>query len=312
MIWTLLPIVRAAAQSPAPLTVTRGEGAESCPDLERLTGQVAKIAGGKPSEGASPYSVTFSRTPDGFEASIRSGGESARVLKDQGPDCSALEQATAITLALLRDSEQESLLSEPKPSPAEKRPPKPARAAKPKRSANATAAEGDRSVAWILSAGGAGLLGIVRPIAPALVIEAGAAFGRGRAHLGALGMLPQRLRLGPGTLRETLLSGVARGCVTAVPGSSIKLDVCSGAYLGQLQTDARGYTRNRSASKLWLTIPIELALVRSVRHFWGELSVSALIPLQSADFAIDGLGRAYDSPPIGALVSLRLGYMTEL
>jgi hypothetical protein len=84
--------------------------------------------------------------------------------------------------------------------------------------------------------------------------------------------------------------------------------LCSGGYLGRTQTKARGYTRNDTASKTWLTIPIELALVYAARHYWGELGVSAMIPIRSTDFSIDGLGRAYDSPPIGALVSLRLAF----
>ena len=161
---------------------------------------------------------------------------------------------------------------------------------------------------WVLSAGGAGLFGVVGPVAPALEVDAGAVFGRVRAHLGALGMLPQRLRFGPGTLHETLLSGVARGCVAAARGASVRFDLCSGVYLGRTWTDARGYTRNGSASKIWLTIPIGLALVHAARHYWVELGVSALIPLRSADFSIDGLGRAYQSPPVGALVSVRLAY----
>jgi len=312
-ICALLLIAQATAQIPPPLTVTRGPGAESCPDLERLARQVARLRRGEQASGASAYAVTFSRTPAGFEASIRSSGGSARVLEDHGPDCSALEQATAITLALLRDSDQGSLPSE---EPGANPPPKPARvtkrSAKPAARVNEVPKRSRPGLNWILSAGGAGLVGIVRPIAPALGVEAGASVGRVRAHLGALGMLPQRLSLGPGTVHESLLSGVARGCVTAARGSSLRFDLCSGAYVGRFETEARGYTRNRSASKMWLTIPIELALVHSVRHYWGELGVSALIPLQSAEFAIDGLGRAYDSPPIGALISLRLGYATGL
>lgn len=318
VVWALPPIQRATAQTLPPLTVTRGPGAESCPDLERLAGQVVQLGSGDKASGSSAYSVTFSRTPDGFQASIRSSGGSARVLEDRGPDCRALEQATAITLALLRDSdayEASSRPDEPTIAPA-KATQKPARVpARQQPVPSARVSDGQKparaALTWILSAGGAGLFGIVRPVAPALGVDAGASFGRGRAHIGALGMLPQTLRLGPGTLHESLLSGVARGCVAAARGASFRFDLCSGVYLGRIRTEARGYSRNRSASRMWLTIPIELALVHTARHYWGELGVSALIPLRSADFSIDGLGRAYHSLPVGALVSLRLAYAAE-
>ncbi len=307
MVWALSPIQRATAQILPPLTVTRGPGAESCPDLERLAGQVVQLGSGDKVSGSSAYAVTFSRTPAGFQASIRSNGGSARVLEDRGPDCRALEQATAITIALLRDSDAREVNSRP-----DKPPIAPARAPPKPVSVAARASDGPKpagaALNWILSAGGAALFGIVRPVAPALQVDAGASFGRVRAHLGALGMLPQTLRLGPGTLHESLLSGVARGCVAAARGASIRFDLCSGVYVGSVRTEASGYTRNGSASKVWLTIPFELALVHAVRHYWAELGVSALIPLRSADFAVDGLGRAYHSPPIGALVSLRLAY----
>ncbi len=309
--WALAPIQRATAQILPPLTVTRGAGAESCPDLERLTGQVVKLGSGDKVTGSSAYSVSFSRTPGGFQASIRSSGGSARVLDDRGPDCRALEQATAITLALLRDSDGHEASSPPDKPPIApgKLTPKPARVSPP---VAARVSDGPKPaspvVTWLVSAGGAGLFGIVRPVAPALVVEAGASFGRVRAHLGGLGMLPQTLSLGPGSLHASLLSGVARGCVAAARGASIRFDLCSGVYVGRTRTEARGYTRNSSASKMWLTIPIELALVHAARHYWAELGVSALIPLRSADFSVDGLGRAYRSPPIGALLSLRIAY----
>jgi len=305
--WALSPIQSATAQILPPLTVTRGPGAETCPDLERLAGQVVQLGSGDKVSGSSAYSVTFSRTPGGFQASIRSSGGSARVLEDRGPDCRALEQATAITLALLRDSDAREASSRP-----DKSPPKPASVTEPVPLSPARGSDGPEparaALTWILSAGGAGLFGVVRPVAPALVVDAGASFGRVRAHLGALGMLPQTLRLGPGTLHESLLSGVARGCVAAARGTSLRLDLCSGAHLGRIRTEARGYSRNGSASKMWLTIPIELALVHTAGHYWGELGVSALIPLRSADFSVDGVGRAYTSPRIGALVSLRIAY----
>ncbi|WP_437938684.1 hypothetical protein [Sorangium sp. So ce341] len=326
------------------LSVTRGAGAEGCPDAARLIARVEQLRG-RPETGAiGAYAVSFTRGDDGFRAFIRSGS-GARELRDRGGSCAALEQATAVTLALLLDSDaREPPLQAPEadaggetasgaPAPAlrgrapaaavgapAKAPgaPAPSRASAavpPARPEPSGAGGGARereapspergATRLTLAAGAAGLFGVVRPFAPALSAEAGIGGARWRATLGALWLVPQTLRHGPGELRETLLGGAARACVAAAGSEALRFDVCSGIHAGRLQVAASGYTRNDVAEKAWLAVPLELSLSRLSVPLGFDVGAAALLPLRRNDFSVDGVGVAYSSPPIGALVSLR-------
>lgn len=307
LVWAIMQVATACAQVGPKLSVTRDPGAEDCPDADGLAADLARLGGGGEVTSAFSYSVAFSHTQEGLRASIRGSAGSARVLEDRGPRCRALAQATAITLALLRDSDARELDSSPTAPATETivtQPPAPP----PVPSEVHDEQEPSRGPEWIVSVGGAGLFGVVRPVAPAFTVEAGAAFARARVQLGALWMMPQTLPLAPGSLRETLVSGFVRPCLTTLRGALLRLDLCAGVHVGRIQTEARGYTDNRTASALWLTLPAELALAYTAQHYWLELGASALIRLKSTDFAVDGLGVAYSSPPIGALLSLRIAY----
>ena len=85
----------------------------------------------------------------------------------------------------------------------------------------------------------------------------------------------------------------------------VRFDVCTGIYAGILNGEGIGYTENTSASTPWLAFPLELAL-RSVSPGFGwEAGAAALLSVRRHEFAIDGVGVAYDSPPVGAFFSLR-------
>ncbi|AUX28755.1 hypothetical protein SOCE836_008360 [Sorangium cellulosum] len=318
------------------LSVTRGDGAESCPDAARLIARVEQLRG-RPETGASgAYAVRFTRGDDGFRASIRSGS-GARELRDRGGSCAALEQATAVTLALLLDSDaREPPLQAPEadvggepapapgapaaaagaPAPAAGAPSPQASAAVPpaprvpsgagggEREGEAPGPEGG-ATRLTLAAGATGLFGVVRPFAPALSAEVGIGGARWRATMGALWLVPQTLRHGPGELRETLLGGAARACFAAAGSEALRFDVCSGIHAGWLQVAASGYTRNDVAEKAWLAVPLELSLSRLSGPLGFDVGAAALLPLRRNDFSVDGVGVAYSSPPIGALVSLR-------
>ncbi|WP_148313287.1 hypothetical protein [Sorangium cellulosum] len=317
------------------LSVTRGAGAEGCPDAARLIARVEQLRG-RPETGAiGAYAVSFTRGDDGFRASIRSGS-GARELRDRGGSCAALEQATAVTLALLLDSDAREPPSQapeadaggetasgapamaagapataagaPAPSQASAAVP-PARREPPgagggAREHEAPSPEGG-ATRLTLAAGAAGLFGVVRPFAPALSAEAGIGGARWRATIGALWLVPQTLRHGPGELRETLLGGAARVCFAAAGSEALRFDVCSGIHAGRLQVAASGYTRNDVAEEAWLAVPLELSLSRLSGPLGFDVGAAALLPLRRNDFSVDGVGVAYSSPPVGALVSLR-------
>jgi hypothetical protein len=244
--------------------------------------------------------VTFTHDEDVFTVVIRTspGGANVRRLENRGPTCSALAQAAAVTLAILFDSDVGRVAppatSDASPSPIASVPlvvPPPER---PKRRLDA-----------FFAIGAVGLAGVLRPVAPAALADGGIAAWRWRLSVGALWGFSETFTLGPGTVRETLLSGLARGCYTPVRGESLRFDLCSGAYLGLMTGEARGYSRNDIRTRPWFAVPIELALASPVGPVAWELSGGALLPLRRQNFSIDGVGIAYASPSVGAVLSLR-------
>ncbi|WP_438041618.1 hypothetical protein [Sorangium sp. So ce128] len=313
----------ATAQTEPFLSVTRGAGAESCPDAARLIERVEQLRG-RPETGASDsYLVDFTRDTDGFRASIRSGS-GARELRDRSRSCAGLEQATAVTLALLLDSDAREPSAQapeadggaelapapeaaaPSPSVSAERPPvarpAPAGAGSGEREASTS---GRGATRLTLAAGAAGLFGVVRPFAPALSAELGIGGARFRAAIGALWLVPQTLELGPGELRETMLGGAVRACFAAAGVGVLRFDVCSGVHAGRLKVAASGFTRNDAVETTWLAVPIELSLASLAGPLGFDVGAAALVPLRRNDFSVDGVGVAYRSPPVGALVSLR-------
>ncbi|WP_437835359.1 hypothetical protein [Sorangium sp. So ce1153] len=320
--------------------MTRGAGAESCPEAARLIERVERLRG-RPETGASGvYLVSFTRGADGLRASIRSGSD-ARELRDRSGSrsCAALEQATAVTLALLLDSDaREPSLQEPEadardetapareaPAPAREAPapapgaPAPSPAALAETSLErpvptgaggeqkdeASSSEHGAATRLTLAAGATGLFGVVRPFAPALSAELGIGGARFRAAIGALWLVPQTLKHGPGELRETMLGGVVRACFAVAGSAALRLDVCSGIHAGQLTVAASGYTRNDVAEKPWLAVPLELSLASLAGPLGLDVGAAGLLPLRRSDFSVDGVGVAYRSAPVGVLVSLR-------
>jgi hypothetical protein len=299
-----LSLASAARAESAPesfLSVTRDEGAESCPDTDALSQHVERLRGHQAAGEASAYRVSFTRRGGVFRAEIRVGsGSGVRVLRDSGATCASLEQATALTLALLIDSDSHELPTEkpeepaapvPKREPVEQRPPE-----QPRHSPVTTMS---------LALGGGGLFGLVQPAAPVALGELGIGVNRFHTSVGVLWIPEQTLDFGPGRLDQALLGAVARTCFTTARSADVRVDLCSGIYAGVLKVRADGYTRNDSAHKPWLAVPVELALSTTSQPVGVEIGVGALVPLRRNDFAIDNLGVAYASWPVGLLLSMR-------
>jgi hypothetical protein len=288
-------------QEPAPavLNVTRDEGAESCPDTEALTAHVERVRGHRATGETSAYHVAFTYRGGVFRADIRSdSGGGTRVLRDRGNTCAALEQATALTLALLIDSDASEpieTIEEPEPPPPPP-PPPPIVPPVPERPS--------RPVRFVVSAGGGALLGVTSEVAPVALADLGIGAGLFRTSLGVLWMPEQGMIFGPGEVRQSLIGGTARMCLSTWHNQTLGLDVCSGFYAGLLHVRASGYTRNDNVDKAWLAFPLGIAISTSA-PFGVELGASALIPLRRNDFSVDNLGVVYSSLPVGALLSLR-------
>ncbi len=258
----------------APLVVERGTGAEQCPDADTLSARVEQIRGRAEHELASRYHVVFTRREDVFAAVISTGpgGANARVLENSGPTCSALANATAVTLALLFDSD------------VKQKPPPPSVPAPPPVAAEPVVAPAQKLPSpryATLAVGAAGLAGVLRPVSLALIADGGFAGPRWRASIGALWGLPQTIPLGPGTVREQLLSGFSRACLAPWTGGSLRFDLCSGAVFGFMTGEGQGYSRNERRTQPWVAIPLEFALAGFHTSVGWELSVAAMVTLRA-------------------------------
>jgi hypothetical protein len=285
------------------LTVTREPGAESCPDTETLSAHVDRLRGHQATSQPSAYRVRFANRGGVFRAEIQVGtAGAARVLRDRRATCASLEQATALTLALLLDSDASELPLDkvaPEPEPSPQQSPAPVEPRPPPSNARGKAT-------FAVALGGGALFGVVQPIAPAVLGELGIGVNRFRTSIGVLWMPTQTRDFGPGQLRESLLSGVAHTCLTTLRNADVRLDFCSGIYAGLLKVKAEGYTRNDSVDKAWLAVPVELAVSTTSSPVGVEVGASALLPLRRNDFSIDRLpGVAYESWPVGLLLSMR-------
>jgi len=308
---------RAAAQPEALLTVTRAPDAGDCPDSAALLARVEQLRV-RPQTERTGYEVTFTREGENFVAQIKTQkGSGVRVLRDHGQTCAALEQAAAVTLALLLDSDAREA-SRPNDATPDSMPAgSTALAPAARDDANAAPRPGEQrndtggdeldrlQVSATLAIGVAGLAAVVRPIAPAWIGELGIELPSAQLRAGVLWVPRQALAHGPGVVRASLLGGSARACFVAARGALLRVALCSGVHVGVLEAQAEAYTRNEGVSKLWLALPFELALMSAPAGIGWELGAAALIPLLRHDFAIDGVGVAYESLPIGLLLSLR-------
>jgi len=314
----LVPWLTATAQAQSPaeasreqappatafLSVTREEGAESCPDTEALRLHVDRLRGHQATREPSAYRVRFSQRSGVFRADIQVGtGGGARVLRDKRATCASLEQATALTLALLLDSDASEIFPEPvAPEPVAPRDAEPPVAHE---RAPSEPEPRNSGVHLALALGGGALFGVVQPAAATVQAELGIGVNRFRTGIGVLWMPTQTHDFGPGQLRETLLSGVARTCLTAARSAEVRFDLCSGVYAGLRHVQAHGYTRDDSADKAWLAVPVGVSLATTSSPVGVEVDASALVPLRRNDFSIDHLGVAYESWPVGMLLSMR-------
>jgi hypothetical protein len=284
------------AQPAPPLIVSRGPGADDCPDAPGLLARIEEIRKSAPRADQPPYDVTFARDDHGVYSQIttvQTGAE--RVLTDASPDCAALAQATAVTLALLFDAhahapELAAIAPAPPAAPQPVAPP---------------AHDPADEHRFIANYGAGGLVGVIAPIAFAPSLELGYAYGSWRASLGGLYVFPMSHELGSGRVVQSLYATSLLGCFAPWRHALWRFDLCSGVMAGAVSGVARGFDEPRKASRGWLAPIIEARVGRLPDRFGAELSLALLLPTTRQDFAVGGAGVAYESSPIALLASLR-------
>lgn len=294
---------RARAQPVPPLSVSRAAGADDCPDAEGLLARIAQIRKSAPRADQPSYRVAFARDDTGLRAEITDEQTAGtRVLSDRSPECAALAQATAVTLALLFDADAQAIENAPPPAPQAEPTAQP-----PPTNVEPVESEADErdSLRLSLALGGGALVGVTRPIAPALDTELSVHNARYRAVLGALFVPALAFDFESGTVHTRLLAGSLHACVAPWSQGAWRFDVCAGAWLGALHASARGFDTTDATTRLWSALALDLRIARLPAPFGAELGASLLVPLRRQDFEIVNLGPVYESLPVAGLISLR-------
>jgi hypothetical protein len=319
----------ANAQSPDAIRVERQAGAEDCPDTDALAGRVAALLGRPGDAQTPPYLVTFARTAQGFSAAIRSADEAATVrrLSAREPNCAALAHATAVALAVLLDADlsAQSVESSASGSSAtaetsdadaagEKKLELPAPRLAPLPTSPAPEAPAPEppstplSAAPFASVGAGAAFGVLHPASFALRADVGLRLRRFRGGVGALWLTPQTLQLAPGSAREQLVSASLRACYALAFGALLRLDACSGAFMGAAQAEARGFSQNMKHSELFLAFPAGLTLATKMGPVSWELAASALLVCPPNEFNVVGRRPIYQPPPVAGLLTLSVAF----
>jgi len=298
-----MAIVAAAPRARAretDLAVTRGAGAEACPDAAQLL-RLARSS-------ATPehaYRVTFTRGETYRVEIVDATSNRTRRLDDTGASCGPLAQAAAVVLATMWGSEarreEDDAQTAPEPPPEPALPPLEQAAPPP---------APPLPVRAFVAAGGGIADGIVRPAAPAVLVDAGLERGHASFALGGLWLPRQRLDLPPGAVDVQLLAASARAC--AFLWDRTRLVACARFFGGGLSASARGFSVDDAATRPWLAMGAELfvsgTLAWPLRY---RAAVVAIIPAHQETFAVSNAGVAYETPPFGALLTLSIEAATR-
>jgi hypothetical protein len=287
------PLVLGAALSAA-ISVGRAPGAEDCPDAERLTARVDRIAEASAHTSSDAARTTvhvdFSRSGDSYQATLHLTGarEGERALRDEGPTCDALADAVAVTTALLFDA-------------SETRPKVDVEAHDESKRARAP------TFTWWISGhfgAGAGLVGGPTWLTGA-AIEA-SALGIGSLELGGTWTGSRTNDLGAGAVRARL-GYLELGVFRSLTGETIRVGPCFLFAGGELRGAGEGYPITSSAALMWWAVGAgvrgEVGLGAGLRL---RLRALALVPTRKESFSVGYVGKPYESSPAGGLAEVGL------
>lgn len=317
-----------AHEARASLVVTRGEGAEDCPDTDALAARITAIAGqaiASPADAeprATWINVELLRVLAGYRAVISTRGErkGTRTIEDVGADCKSLSDAVAIALVMLLDP---GVSLEPKPALPRviakvAPPPMPSngdRTTSPPSGADFGPAE-PRSTAprFGAEASGGATLAVLEHAVP--LLEGGArlrlgwwSFGTGVGYV-----FPDRVTEAPGGVDLELVYGYARACGALVTNQQSRFELCAEPMVGSLRGEGDGYSETDPRRVLWSAVAAtaEVYTWLSGPLLWSA-RVRVLVPVVRHGFSVElpeGRTTAFTMPPVGGTLSL--GVVTEL
>lgn len=295
-----------AESAPAPrakVVVTRGPGAETCPDASVLSVRIRGMSRVDLAvdQAETPrdtwVEVELSRVLSGYRATISARGRrnGTRTIDDVGPGCTSLADAVAITLVMLLDPQGTPEAAPPPPVPPA-RPPVPPE--EPRR-AFAAGVEG---------AFGASLAVLEHPV-PVLELGMRADIAeRFGVALGGGVVFPDRVDVAGGSVKLGLVYGYLRGSVALFRRESTRVAFVAGPLLGSLAGEGSGYDIPMPDQRLLWVAVVGGPELRAALASWLAWSVRLLLvaPLVHQGFSIDDAGKpteAFVTPPLGGILT---------
>lgn len=317
-------LARVAAAEPhrASLVVTRGEGAEDCPDavalVERvrgMTGDDALHVDAGDGRAATWVSVELSRTSSGYRALLvaRGARHGTRSIEDVGPGCRSLAGALAITLVMLLDPEAQR---EPEPLPPVPRRPasapqpiaRPPAEPAPRRAPEQPA---DEPPVLGLEAHAGGTVAVLEHAVPFVRGGARVRWGRGVVGAGAAYVKPDRVTAPGGAVELRLWFAYLGACARLTGSRETAVRACVESMAGSLGGEGDAYETFTDQRRLpWIAaaggVELDAGIARSFR--WSARAV-ALAPLVRQAFRVrvgETSSTAFRTPLAGGLLTLGL------
>jgi hypothetical protein len=143
-------------------------------------------------------------------------------------------------------------------------------------------------------------------VAPVVIVNGGFEDTHVAFALGGLWIPEQTLGVAQASVSVQLIAAEARAC--ALPWIRVRVGLCLSAFGGAVLGSSQGFNVDSSGVASWFAAGIQAFFegrtpLPALRY---RLAVGAIAPLQQEVFTVGGAGSAYDTPPVGGLVTLAI------
>jgi hypothetical protein len=305
---TLAPAFCSAAPLSLVITSERTEAASDCANAAKLEAKVERLLQ-RPlmTQGTEAdlirVVISFDHSNDEYQASLVFLGPKPgeRNLRDRSEQCESLEDAAAVAIALLLDSEIERRERE----------------AREVQRAAATIKISDGKVEIkrrqvqttpLYVASEAGVQGgLNSTVVPWFALDIGTSpFAGWLFESSVMAFAPTTSRFDAGEITVSLAAGALRTC--RLWGNDWQWGPCGSFAMGRLRGVGRGFDESLSSNLLWTALGGSLLVRHSLGDHW-EMGVhgTAWVPLREQRFTVQNLGTVWNSSAILPGIELRLG-----
>ena len=294
----------------APLSLVivaeHSEAAADCADEAKLFAKVEKISQRplepeRPDPDAVRVVIRFDRSEDEYRADLEFQGPKPgeRSLRDRSSHCEPLEDAVAVAIALLLDSEVERRERESREV---------ARAVPTITIIRSEVVPKQLATHSFHVAGDAGIQGGFDSRAvPRFALALGMSpSDKWLFELSAELIPPATNRFGAGEVSVSLVAGALRAC--RLWGNEWQWGPCAGIGIGRLHGSGHGFDESLSSSLLWTAFSGGLLVQRTFADRWQlGAQATAAVPLREQRFSVQNLGTAWNCSAIWPSFGVRLG-----